>query len=72
MIALVPNASSMEFWGGQGKAKYKESAQEKHIEVGFVSSDQDEAGFQGYFGEMPWLALPFDNKAAKHALSEKS
>lgn len=52
-------------------AKYKESAQEKQIEVIFVSSDQDEAGFQDYFADMPWLALPFENRAAKQALSEK-
>ncbi|XP_069981880.1 tryparedoxin [Penaeus vannamei] len=32
----------------------------KHqLEVILVSSDQDEASFQDYFSDMPWLALPF-------------
>jgi len=29
------------------------------IELVFVSSDRDIGGFNGYFGNMPWLALPF-------------
>mmetsp|Transcript_4243 Transcript_4243/g.13276 ORF Transcript_4243/g.13276 Transcript_4243/m.13276 type:complete len:504 (-) Transcript_4243:327-1838(-) len=29
------------------------------LAVVFVSSDRDEASFQQYFSEMPWLALPF-------------
>ena len=35
----------------------------------FVSSDRDEASFNEYFAEMPWLALPFSNRKAKGALS---
>jgi len=27
--------------------------------VVFVSADQDQAGFDSYFGEMPWVAMPF-------------
>ena len=30
---------------------------------------QDQDGFNGYFGEMPWLALPFADRACKDALS---
>lgn len=39
------------------------------VEIIFVSSDRDEASFSEYFGEMPWLALPFSKRAEKEALS---
>ncbi|CAE8630445.1 unnamed protein product, partial [Polarella glacialis] len=29
------------------------------LAVVFVSSDRDQASFQSYYGEMPWLAVPF-------------
>lgn len=32
------------------------------FELVFVSGDRDEKSFQEYFGEMPWLALPFDEE----------
>ncbi len=38
-------------------------------EVVFVSSDSDEAAFKEYFAEMPWLALPYENREAKRKLS---
>jgi nucleoredoxin len=41
------------------------------FEVVFVSSDRDQQSWQEYFNEMPWLALPFDDRARKAALSEK-
>jgi len=51
---------------------YKESAVAgKDTMVVFVSSDKDQAGFDGYYGEMPWHALPFDQKDLKTKLSEK-
>jgi len=37
---------------------YKSHLKAKNLEVIFVSSDRDAASFQGYFGEMPWLAIP--------------
>jgi len=40
------------------------------MEVIFVSSDRDEASYKEYFAEMPWLALPFENKDAKQLLSK--
>lgn len=52
-------------------AKYKSSAAANGIEVVFVSSDQDEDGFSSYYGEMPWLALPFADRDRKAKLSEK-
>jgi nucleoredoxin len=39
------------------------------VEFIFVSSDRDDASFREYFGEMPWLALPFDKRKEKEALS---
>ena len=41
------------------------------LEIVFVSSDRDQASFDTYFEEMPWLALPFTNREAKEALSRK-
>jgi len=35
----------------------------------FISSDRDQAAFDEYHAEMPWLALPYDNRKAKNALS---
>ncbi|GFR50067.1 hypothetical protein Agub_g12209 [Astrephomene gubernaculifera] len=48
------------------KAKHARAAD---WEVVFVSSDRDEASFKEYFGEMPWLALPFERRDAKAELS---
>ena len=35
------------------------------LEIVFVSSDKDEKSFDEYFAEMPWLALPFENRDKK-------
>lgn len=45
--------------------------QEKHpnFEIVFLSSDRDEESFKGYFKDMPWLALPFEKRNEKEALS---
>lgn len=53
------------------KTYSKLKAEGKKLEVVFVSSDRDPAQFQGYLNEMPWLAIPFDNRAAKAQLSSK-
>lgn len=42
----------------------------KQIEIIFISSDRDEKSWEEYYGEMPWLALPFD-PANKSALAKK-
>ena len=39
-------------------------------EIAFVSSDKDEGAFDAYWGEMPWLALPYADRARKEALSK--
>merc|ERR1712144_91196 len=43
----------------------------KKFEIVFASSDRDEASFNEYFGEMPWLSLPYANRDTKEALSKK-
>jgi nucleoredoxin len=42
----------------------------KNIEMVFVSSDRDEEAFNEYFGEMPWLALPYEKRQEKAELSD--
>merc|ERR1712203_654164 len=41
------------------------------MKVVFVSSDRDQEAFDEYYKEMPWLALPYENRAAKDALSKQ-
>ena len=51
---------------------YKDiTANGKPLEVVFVSSDKDDASFNEYYGEMPWLALPFADRDCKTELSKK-
>jgi len=39
------------------------------VEVVFLSSDSDEASFNGYFKDMPWVSVPFADRAIKDAAS---
>mmetsp|Transcript_4242 Transcript_4242/g.13272 ORF Transcript_4242/g.13272 Transcript_4242/m.13272 type:complete len:317 (-) Transcript_4242:186-1136(-) len=41
------------------------------VEVVFVSSDRDKGSFDEYYGEMPWTAVPFDQRGQKDKLSKK-
>jgi len=50
---------------------YSEAFSGKGMEIVFVSSDRDESSFNDYYGEMPWVALPFDKRDAKATLSKK-
>jgi len=43
---------------------------QSEFEIIFVSSDQDQEQFEGYYAEMPWLALPFANRDLKNKLSK--
>jgi len=43
----------------------------KAIEIVFVSSDRDQSSFDEYFGEMPFLALPYAERDTKSKLSKK-
>merc|ERR550534_2739724 len=42
----------------------------KSIEIVFVSSDRTEADFKEYYSEMPWVALPYADRAKKAELCE--
>ncbi|KAK1549475.1 hypothetical protein Q3G72_002642 [Acer saccharum] len=44
------------------KAYHEIKAMHPDFEVIFVSSDNDEGSFDQYYAEMPWLALPYDDK----------
>jgi len=48
---------------------YMDSLKKQGIEIIFVSSDRDQAAFNGYYGDMPWLAIPFDNTDVRESLS---
>merc|ERR1719247_1706850 len=50
---------------------YDNGLKEKGVEIVFVSSDKDQSGFDGYYGNMPWLALPFSEREKKDALSRR-
>mmetsp|Transcript_12980 Transcript_12980/g.23395 ORF Transcript_12980/g.23395 Transcript_12980/m.23395 type:complete len:434 (+) Transcript_12980:108-1409(+) len=41
------------------------------IEIVFVSGDRDEAGFDEYRAEMPWLALPYADRERQAMLMKK-
>jgi thiol-disulfide isomerase/thioredoxin len=48
----------------------KEVAPSHGLKIVFVSSDQDESQYQAYYDKMPFLSLPFANRAlAQHAKS---
>merc|ERR1711988_1393616 len=40
------------------------------IDIVFVSSDRDQAAFEAYFADMPWLALPFSPERRKQLGSQ--
>jgi nucleoredoxin len=50
---------------------YTKDLQAKGLEVVFLSSDRDEASFNEYFAEMPWLAVPYSERKTKDACSRK-
>merc|ERR1712150_223452 len=50
---------------------YDAHYKKKDFECVFVSSDQDEGSFNGYYKEMPWVALPFKDRKGKEKLSGK-
>lgn len=50
---------------------YSKISADKPFEIVFVSSDNEESQFNEYFGEMPWMALPFNDRDRKTKLSSK-
>ncbi|CAC5421672.1 NXN [Mytilus coruscus] len=53
--------------------KYEEwkKAGANNFEIVFISSDRDEASFNDYYKEMPWLAMDFDKRDLKATCSSK-
>lgn len=51
-------------------AFYEKFAQSKNFEVLFVSWDEEEEDFAGYYEKMPWGTLPFSEAKSKE-LTEK-
>jgi nucleoredoxin len=41
------------------------------LEIIFVTSDQDEEAFQGYFGEQPWTSIDYSEESVREALGQK-
>lgn len=49
---------------------YNELALKGDFEIVFVSADEDDESFNGYFSKMPWLAIPFSDSEARDRLDE--
>ncbi|CAF1079202.1 unnamed protein product [Adineta steineri] len=50
---------------------YKKYADKKDFEIIFVSADNDEASFNEYYHEMPWLKFDFKQEKKIDKLKEK-
>lgn len=44
------------------------TASGNELEIVFVSSDHDQASFEGYFSSMPWIAVPFEESQVRSGL----
>merc|ERR1711953_306649 len=49
----------------------EKDGKENRVAIVFVSSDQDQAAFDGYFEEMSFYALPFSEREKKTNLGSK-
>lgn len=49
---------------------YNELLPKGDFEVVFVSGDEDDESFNGYFSKMPWLAVPFSDSETRDRLDE--
>lgn len=49
----------------------KMKAKGVEFEIIFASSDKEQKQFDEYYAEMPWLAIPYSDRARKQALSQK-
>eukprot|EP00741_Cyanophora_paradoxa_P010727 tig00020538_g10369.t1 len=50
---------------------YEQHHASKNFEIVFVSSDRDEKSWEEYYGEHPWIALPYAERELKNKLSKK-
>jgi nucleoredoxin len=44
---------------------------ESDLEIVFVSSDSDESSFGDYFGDMPWISVPFADRSRAESLGSR-
>jgi nucleoredoxin len=51
--------------------RVKKSGNGEKFDIVFLSSDRDEAQFREYFEEMPWHALPYEDRERKNSASRK-
>merc|ERR550532_2359574 len=51
-------------------ARYRANADERNVEVVFVSSDKNRDSFDEYFKQMPWLAVPYADRGIRERLTE--
>ncbi|KAK7283430.1 hypothetical protein RIF29_12944 [Crotalaria pallida] len=49
----------------------KNSSSDPQFEIVYVSSDEDLDAFNSFYGNMPWLAVPFSDLETKKALNRK-
>ncbi|KAF8016574.1 hypothetical protein BT93_H1943 [Corymbia citriodora subsp. variegata] len=49
---------------------YNELSPRGDLEIIFISADEDEESFIGYFSKMPWLAIPFSDSENRDSLDE--
>ncbi|KAI5352327.1 hypothetical protein L3X38_005218 [Prunus dulcis] len=49
---------------------YNELSPKGDFEVVFISADEDDESFNGYFSKMPWLAIPFSDSEARDGVDE--
>jgi len=52
------------------KEFYEKCCKPNEVEIVFISSDRTITSFNKYFGEMPWISLPGDDKVTKAKLSK--
>lgn len=50
---------------------YEDRDDKDEIEVVFVSADSDIDGFNDYYGDMPWLSVPYEDREKEGELSSK-
>ena len=63
LILLFPRAFTPEL--AKWYNSFKKTDKGEQFEVVFVSSDKDEDSYKEYFKDMPWLALPYNEREAK-------
>ncbi|CAF0994942.1 unnamed protein product, partial [Didymodactylos carnosus] len=50
---------------------YKQAIADASFDVVFVSSDEDQSSFDEYYKEMPWKAIPYEDRTLAEKLEQK-